>query len=71
MVQEELKCILLCTVSSMSTNEASRQGVRTLLKFSSFDDNLKENTKAYKSRKESGSKTNDLNADTILNGYLN
>jgi hypothetical protein len=25
----------------------------------------------YKSRKESGTKTNDLNADTILNGYLN
>jgi hypothetical protein len=46
MVQEELKCILLCTVSSMrSTNEASRQGVRTLLKFSSFDDGTpKENT---------------------------
>jgi hypothetical protein len=39
MVQEELKCILLCTVEyEKFTNEASRQGVRTLLKFSSFDD---------------------------------
>jgi hypothetical protein len=34
-------------------------------------EHLKENTKAYKSRKESGTKTNDLNADTILNGSLN
>jgi hypothetical protein len=43
------------------------------LKFSSFDDGTPkgEYLKAYKSRKESGSKTNDLNADTILNGYLN
>jgi hypothetical protein len=56
-----------------STNEASRQGVRTLLKFSSFDDGTPkgEYLKAYKSRKESGTKTNDLNADTILNGSLN
>jgi hypothetical protein len=51
------------------TNEASRQGVRTLLKFSSLMmEHPKENFKAYKSRKESGTKTNDLNADTILNG---
>jgi hypothetical protein len=39
MVQEELKCILLCTVSSMrSLLMKPHQGVRTLLKFSSFDD---------------------------------
>jgi hypothetical protein len=40
------------------------------LKFSSFDDGTPkgEYLKAYKSRKESGSKTNDLKADTILNG---
>jgi hypothetical protein len=34
-------------------------------------EHLKEYLKAYKSRKESGTKTNDLNADTILNGSLN
>jgi protein tyrosine phosphatase (PTP) superfamily phosphohydrolase (DUF442 family) len=40
------------------TNEAARQGVRTLLKFSSFDDGTPkgEYLKAYKSRKESGIK---------------
>jgi hypothetical protein len=42
------------------------------LKFSSFDDGTPkgEYLKAYKSRKESGSKTNDLNADTILNAII-
>jgi hypothetical protein len=42
------------------------------MKFSSLMmEHLKENLGHYKSRKESVLKTNDLNADTILNGYLN
>jgi hypothetical protein len=54
----------------MFTNEAARQGVRTLLKFSSFDDGTPkgEYLKAYKQEKNQV-KTNDLNADTILNVF--
>jgi hypothetical protein len=44
MVQEELKCILLCTSSMKFTNEAARQGWEHYWNFFFDDGTPKENT---------------------------
>jgi hypothetical protein len=49
------------------TNEAASRSEKSL-KFSSFDDGTPKENTLRRTRKESGSKTNDLKADTILNG---
>jgi hypothetical protein len=50
------------------TNEASRQEWEHYWNLVLLMMETQENTLRYKS-KESGTKTNDLNADTILNGF--